>query len=77
MSLNIVDFPIVLEGYNDAKWIFDSDETKSINGNRFTLGGSVISWRSARQTIIVRSTRNMGMLFLKGLIVKLSSWRTF
>jgi len=42
MSLNIVDFPIVLEGYNDANWISDSDETKSISGNKFTLRGSVI-----------------------------------
>jgi len=22
-------FPIVLEGYNDANWIYDSNETKS------------------------------------------------
>ena len=30
--------------------------TKSISGNRFTLGGSVIPRRSVRQIIIVRST---------------------
>jgi len=29
---------------------------KSISGNKFTLRGSVISCRSVRQTIIVRST---------------------
>jgi len=27
MSLNIVDFPIVLKVYSDANWIFDLDET--------------------------------------------------
>ena len=49
-------FPAVLEGYSDANWISDSDETKSINGYVFTLGGGAITWRSANQTIIARST---------------------
>jgi len=49
-------FPIVIEGYNDANWIFDSDETKSTSGYVFTLGGGVVTWRSTRQTIIARST---------------------
>jgi len=46
----------VLEGYSDANWIFDSNETKSTSGYVFTLGGGVVTWRSARQTIIARST---------------------
>ena len=49
-------FPAVLEGYNDANWISDSDETKSTNGYVFTLGGGTVTWRSARETIIARST---------------------
>ena len=49
-------FPTVLEGYNDANWISDSDETKSTSGYVFTLGGGAVTWRSARQTIIARST---------------------
>ncbi|XP_068483448.1 uncharacterized protein [Phaseolus vulgaris] len=49
-------FPVVLEGYNDANWISDSDETKSTSGYVFTLGGGAVTWRSARQTIIARST---------------------
>ena len=32
-------FPAVLEGYIDAKWISDSDETKSTSGYVFTLRG--------------------------------------
>ena len=48
-------FPIVLEGYNDANWISDSDETKSISGYVFTLGGGAVTWRLVRQTIIARS----------------------
>ena len=49
-------FPVVLEGYSDTNWISDSDETKSTSGYVFTLGGGAITWRSAKQTIIARST---------------------
>ena len=49
-------FPAVLEGYSDANWISDSDETKSTSGYVFTLGGGAITWRSVRQSIIARST---------------------
>ncbi|WVY98265.1 hypothetical protein V8G54_030416 [Vigna mungo] len=48
-------FPAIIEGYSDANWISDSDETKSTSGYIFTLGGCAITWRSARQTIIPRS----------------------
>lgn len=41
-------FPIVLEGYNDVNWIFDSDETKSTGGYVFTLGGGAVVWRSTK-----------------------------
>ena len=49
-------FPIVLEGYNDANWISDSDEIKLTSGYVFTLGGGAVTWRSARKIIIARST---------------------
>ncbi|XP_075103700.1 secreted RxLR effector protein 161-like [Nicotiana tabacum] len=49
-------FTSTLEGYNDANWISDSDETKSTSGYVFTVGGGAISWKSAKQTIIARST---------------------
>lgn len=52
----IVGFPSILEGYSDADQISDSDETKSTSGYVFTLGGGAISWKSAKQTIIARST---------------------
>ncbi|PHU22110.1 Potassium transporter 19 [Capsicum chinense] len=32
------------------------DETKSTSGYVFTLGGGAVSWRSAKQTVIARST---------------------
>jgi hypothetical protein len=58
MNFGIVysGFPAVLEGYSDANWISDSEETKSTSGYVFTLGGGAITWRSSKQTIIARST---------------------
>ena len=41
-------FPAVLEGYNDANWISDSDEIKSTSGYVFTLGGGVVAWKSSK-----------------------------
>jgi len=36
-------FPVVLEGYSDANWILDSDETKSTSGYVFTLAGGAVT----------------------------------
>ncbi|WVZ07142.1 hypothetical protein V8G54_020488 [Vigna mungo] len=55
-AIEYSEFPAVLEGYSDANWISDSDETKSTSGYVYTLGGGAITWRSVRQTIIARST---------------------
>ena len=41
-------FPAVLEGYNDANWISDSDEIKSTSGYVFTLGGGVVASKSSK-----------------------------
>ncbi|XP_075083321.1 secreted RxLR effector protein 161-like [Nicotiana tabacum] len=58
-------FPSSLEGYNDANWISDSDETKSTSGYVFTLGGGAISWKSSKQTIIARSTMELEFVALE------------
>ena len=55
----------MLEGYNDANWISNSYETKSISGFVFTLEGGAVTWRSARQTIIARSTMKYEFVSLK------------
>ena len=60
-------FSIMLEGYNDANRISDSDETKSTSGDVFTLGGGAVTWRSARQTIITRSTMESEFVALEKL----------
>ena len=58
-------FPDVLEGYNNANWIPDSDETKSTSGYVFTLGGGVVAWRPYKQSIIARSTMESGFVALE------------
>jgi len=41
------------------------DETKSTSGYVFTLGGGAVTWRSARQTIVARSTMESEFVALK------------
>jgi hypothetical protein len=36
-------YPAVIEGYSDANWIFDTNDTKSMSGYVFTLGGAAVS----------------------------------
>ena len=48
--------PPVLEGYCDANWISDVDELYTTSGYAFILGGGAVSWRSCKQTILMRST---------------------
>ena len=45
----------VLEGYCDANWMSNNDETNSTSGYVFTLGGGAISWKSSKQTCNARS----------------------
>ena len=49
-------FPVVLEEYNDANWISNSDEIKSTSGYIFTLGGGAVAWKSSKETFIATST---------------------
>ena len=58
-------FPAVLEGYSDANWISNLDKTKFTNGYVFTLGGAAVTWRSAKQTIFVRSTMESEFIALE------------
>ena len=55
-GLYFVGYPTVLEGYCDANWVSDNDEVNSTSGYVFTLCGAAISWKSAKQTCIARST---------------------
>ncbi|KAK6144709.1 hypothetical protein DH2020_021529 [Rehmannia glutinosa] len=63
-AINFSGFPDVLEGYSDANWITDSEETKSTSGYVFTLACGAISWKSAKQTVISRSTMEAELIAL-------------
>ncbi|KAL0290121.1 UNVERIFIED_CONTAM: Retrovirus-related Pol polyprotein from transposon TNT 1-94 [Sesamum angustifolium] len=49
-------FPAVLERYSDASWIAKNSWSNGCSGYVFTLGGGAVSWKSAKQTLITRST---------------------
>ena len=42
-SFSLSCFPAVIEGFSDANWISESDETKSTSGYVFTLAGGAAS----------------------------------
>ena len=42
-ALRYGQYSPVLEGYSDANWSADSEESKSISGYVFTLGGASVS----------------------------------
>ena len=48
--------PSNLEGYSDANWISDINDSKSTSGYVFTLREAAVSWKSSKQTCIARST---------------------
>ncbi|XP_057426375.1 secreted RxLR effector protein 161-like [Lotus japonicus] len=55
-GLSYVGFPSVLEGYSDASWINNVEDSFSTSGWVFLLGGGAISWASKKQTCITSST---------------------
>ncbi|CAM8957219.1 unnamed protein product [Rhodiola kirilowii] len=58
MNLGLVysDFPSVIEGFSDARWISNEEDHSSTSGWVFLLGGGAISWASKKQTCITSST---------------------
>ena len=42
-DLRYRQYPPALEGYNDANWIADSEQSKSTSSYIFTLGGAAVS----------------------------------
>lgn len=43
-GLNYVGYPSVLEGYSDASWNFELDDSMSTSGWIYIPKGAVISW---------------------------------
>jgi hypothetical protein len=42
--------------YSDSNWISDVDELYATSSYVFTISGDEVSWRSCKQTILMRST---------------------
>src|SRR4051812_37492124 len=50
------DEQLVVNGYTDASWNTDPDDSKSQSGYVFILNGAAVSWRSAKQSVVARSS---------------------
>jgi len=55
----------MLEGFCDANWVSNNDEISSTCGYVFILGGGAVSWKSAKQTCIARSTMESKFIALE------------
>ncbi|XP_059638633.1 secreted RxLR effector protein 161-like [Cornus florida] len=55
-GLHYGKFPAVIEGYSNATWNSDREDSLSVTAWIFTLGGTTISWKSKRQTCITYSS---------------------
>ncbi|KAL2254563.1 UNVERIFIED_CONTAM: Retrovirus-related Pol polyprotein from transposon TNT 1-94 [Sesamum indicum] len=56
LAIHYGRFSVVLERYNDASWIAKNSGSNRCSGYVFTLGGDAVSRKSAKQTLITRST---------------------
>ena len=54
-GLHYTRYPVVLEEYIDANWIFNLKDSNSYRSYVFTLGGAVVSWKSSKQAVIAKS----------------------
>nr|GFC13274.1 zinc finger, CCHC-type [Tanacetum cinerariifolium] len=78
------DVILVLEGYNDASWISNTEDNSSTSGWVFLLGGGAISWASKKQTCITGSTMEYKFValaaadkkaeWLKNLLLEIPLW---
>ncbi|GJZ08491.1 zinc finger, CCHC-type containing protein [Tanacetum coccineum] len=55
-GLSYMGYPSVLEGYSDCSWINHVENSSSMSGWVFLLGGGTISWASKKQICITGST---------------------
>src|SRR3954465_8891348 len=50
------DKELVVNGYADARFNTDPDDSKSQNGHIFILNGGAVSWCSSKQSVLAGST---------------------
>ncbi|WKA08579.1 hypothetical protein VitviT2T_026289 [Vitis vinifera] len=51
-----------LIGYADAGYLSDPHKTRSQTGYVFTYGGTTISWRSVKQTMVATSSNHLEII---------------
>ncbi|KAK1697777.1 hypothetical protein QYE76_014474 [Lolium multiflorum] len=50
------DQELAVTSYTDASWNTDPDDSKSQSGYVFILNGAAVSWRSAKQSVVAKSS---------------------
>ena len=50
------DEELVVNGYVDASYNTNPDDSKSQSGYFFILNGATVSWRSSKQSVVASST---------------------
>ena len=50
------DKELVINGYVEASFDTDPDDSKSQTGNVFVLNGGTVSWCTSKQSVVVGST---------------------
>ncbi|GJU58578.1 zinc finger, CCHC-type containing protein [Tanacetum coccineum] len=83
-SLTYIVYPLVLEGYTDARWISNTEDNLSTSGWVFQLGGGAISRAFKKQTCITSSIMEFEFValattgkeaeWLRNLILDISLW---
>jgi hypothetical protein len=54
-GLYYIAYLVILEGYSNVNWIFDTKNSKSTSGYIFILDGAIMSWKFSKQICIARS----------------------
>jgi hypothetical protein len=70
LGIHYTEYPTVLEGYCDANWISDADEIYATSRYVFSLGGGVVSWKSCKHTILMRSNMEAELTTLDTTLVE-------
>jgi len=45
-ELHYINYPVLLEGYNDVNWKFDINDSNSTSKYVFKLGKAIVFWKS-------------------------------
>jgi len=69
-AIHYTGYPRVLEGYCDANCISNADNIYATSGYVFSLRGGAVSWKSCKQTVLMRSIMETELTGLDTTLVK-------